>query len=175
VRAASGFLLHPFIAPRRSVAIPPTATDDRELRSVEALLDRAQSRDARALGVERAPENRVFCVCAGFARIATAVFGRTASRPAAASGSPPTSIPGFLEDHWACEYGDGAAWRLLDAQLDEATVRDGGIGFSPTDVPRDQFVDAGTAWRRLRTGEIDSASWGCRFLDSWVRGSRSAT
>jgi hypothetical protein len=35
-----------------------------------------------------------------------------------------------------------------------------GIDFAPTDVPRDAFVDAGTAWRRVRSGEIDPTKIG---------------
>ncbi|MGH7895749.1 MAG: hypothetical protein ACREQL_13840, partial [Candidatus Binatia bacterium] len=74
VRAVSGLLLHPFIAPMRGVSMPAAAADDREIRSVEAILDRVLARDARPLTVGRAPERKAFCVCAGFARVATAVF-----------------------------------------------------------------------------------------------------
>jgi hypothetical protein len=72
--------------------------------------------------------------------------------------------PGFLEDHWVCEYWDGAGWRLLDAQLDETAVRENGIPFSPTDVPRDQFVDAEATWQRLRRGDLDPARVGLSVL-----------
>jgi hypothetical protein len=74
VRVVSGLLLHPFWAPLRHVEIPASAADDRAVRSVEAILDRVQSRDDRALAVSRASEHRFFCVCSGFARLATAVF-----------------------------------------------------------------------------------------------------
>ncbi len=164
VRAVSGILLHPFMAPLRGVAIPPGAGDDREQRSVEAILDRVHARDPRRLDVERAPEDRGFCVCAGFARVATAIF-RTHGLPARCRvGFAAYFNPGFLEDHWVCEYWDGGVWRLLDAQLDEATIRECGIDFSPTDVPRDQFVDASTAWRRVRAAELDPAKLGLSVL-----------
>jgi hypothetical protein len=164
VRTVSGLLLHPFMAPMRGVEIPAAAADDRELRSVEAILDRVRSRDAQALDVERAPEDRCFCVCAGFARVATAVF-RTHAVPARCRvGFAAYFNPGFLEDHWVCEYWDGATWRLLDAQLDEPTRQGCGIGFSPSDVPREQFLDASTAWRRLRAGELDPEKMGLSML-----------
>src|SRR5262249_21291558 len=164
VRAVSGLLLHPFMAPLRGVAMPEGAADDRDLRSVETILDRVRARDDRAFDVERAPEDRGFCVCAGFSRAATAIV-RTHARPARCRvGFAAYFNPGFLEDHWVCEYRDGATWRLLDAQLDEATVRESGIRFAPTDVPRDQFVDAQVAWRRLRRGELDPAKVGLSVL-----------
>src|SRR5262249_24436405 len=110
VRAVSGFLLHPFMAPLRGVSIPEAAADDREQRSVEAILDRVHARDGRALDVERSPSNRGFCVCAGFARVATAIF-RTHGVPARCrAGFAAYFNPGFLEDHWICEYWDGAGW-----------------------------------------------------------------
>src|SRR5262249_36224587 len=68
--------------------------------------------------------------------------------------------PGHLEDHWVCEYHDGAGWRLLDAQLDDEAVRQSSIAFAPWDVPRDQFLDGSTAWRRMRAGELDPARMG---------------
>ena len=160
VRAVSGLLLHPFVAPMRGVEMPPAALDDRNLRSVEAILDRVQARDARPLTAERAPEHRAFCVCAGFARLATAVF-RTHAIPARCRvGFAAYFNPGFLEDHWVCEYRDGDEWRLLDAQLDDAAVRELGVDFAPTDVPRTSFVDASTTWQRVRARELDPAKVG---------------
>ena len=106
--------------------------------------------------MERAPEGRFFCVCAGFARVATAVLRMHAIPARCRVGFAAYFNPGFLEDHWVCEFWDGAAWRLLDTQLDEdGASASSGIDFAPQDVPREQFVDASTAWRRLRAGEID--------------------
>jgi hypothetical protein len=162
--ALARLLLHPFVAPMRGVEMPAAATGDRDIRSVEAMLDRLQARDPRPLVVARAPEHRLFCVCAGFARLATAVL-RLHSIPARCRvGFAAYFNPGFLEDHWVCEYRDGDAWRLLDAQLDEDAVAELGVGFAPSDVPRDQFLDASTAWRRLRAGELDATRMGLSVL-----------
>jgi len=159
-RDLNRLLLHPFVAPMRGVQMPPSAVDDRDTRSVEAMLDRVHERDARPLTAARAPEARFFCVCAGFARVATAVLRMHAIPARCRVGFAAYFNPGFLEDHWVCEFWDGAAWRLLDAQLDDDAVRELGIAFTPQDVPRDQFVDASTAWRRLRAGELDPERMG---------------
>ena len=163
-RAVSGLLLHPFFAAMRGVPIPDAAQPDRGVRSVEAILDAVRARDARPLATPRAAGDRFFCVCAGYARHATAVF-RTHGLPARCRvGFGAYFNPGRLEDHWVCEYRDGDRWRLLDAQLDEQAVRELGIAFSPTDVPRDEFVDASTAWRDARTGARDPATMGLSVL-----------
>ncbi len=60
VRAVSGLLLHPFVAPMRGVEMPAAAADDRDIRSVETILDRVRARGPEPLTVERAPENRCF-------------------------------------------------------------------------------------------------------------------
>jgi Transglutaminase-like superfamily len=162
--AAGRLLLHPFVAPMRGVEIPPAAADDRDIRSVEAMLDRVHQRDARPLAVERAPEQRLFCVCAGFARVATAVLRQHAVPARCRVGFAAYFNPGFLEDHWVCEYWDGEGWCLLDAQLDEAAAQELGITFAPWNVPRDQFIDASTAWRRMRAAELDPAKMGLSVL-----------
>ena len=163
-RDLARLLLHPFVAPQRGVEIPAGAADDRDVRSVEAMLDRVHARDARPLAAERAPDAHVFCVCAGFARVAAAVLRHHAMPARCRAGFAAYFTPGFLEDHWVCEYWDGSAWRLLDTQLDDTAVRELGVGFAPWDVPRDQFLDAATAWRRLRAGELDPSRMGLSAL-----------
>jgi hypothetical protein len=163
-QALSGLLMHPFFAPTRGVEIPAAAQDDRQRRSVEAILDLVVSRDGRGLNSERATQDRGFCVCAGFARMATAVFRAHGLPARCRAGFAAYFTPGFLEDHWVCEYRDGDRWRLLDAQLDDTSVRDLGIAFSSCDVPRDQFIDGSTAWCGARAGELDPARMGLSGL-----------
>jgi hypothetical protein len=72
--------------------------------------------------------------------------------------------PEFWEDHWVCEYRDGGAWRLLDAELTADVCRRLGIAFDPADVPRGRFVAAGPAWQALRRGDHDAARVGVSGL-----------
>jgi hypothetical protein len=163
VEAVSGLLTHPMIAPAQGIFMPAAAADDRIIRSVEAILDRLVTRDSSGLTSPRTTEGRVFCVCAGFARVATAVF-RTHGVPARCRVGFARYFSPSLEDHWVCEYWDGAAWHLLDAQLGPHTARGAAPAFPPHDVPRDQFLDASTAWRRMRAGELDPSTMGLSFL-----------
>jgi hypothetical protein len=164
LRALSGLLLHPFFAAMRGIAIPPEADADRGVRAVETMLDALRARDPRPLTAPRAAEGRFFCVCAGYARLATAVFRAHGVAARCRVGFAAYFNPRKLEDHWVCEYRAGDRWRLLDAQLDERAVRDLGIRFAPTDVPREEFLDASTAWRRARAGELDPATMGLSVL-----------
>jgi hypothetical protein len=66
------------------------------------------------------------------------------------------------EDHWVCEYWDGAAatWRLGDAQLDGILRERLEIRFDPVDVPRSAFLTAGEAWTECRAGRSDPNRFG---------------
>ena len=162
-RDLARLLLHPFVAPQRGVEVPATATTT----ATSARSRRCSIACTRATPARWPPNGRrsdVFCVCAGFARVAAAVLRHHAMPARCRAGFAAYFTPGFLEDHWVCEYWDGSAWRLLDAQLDDTAVRELGVGFAPWDVPRDQFLDAATAWRRLRAGELDPSRMGLSAL-----------
>jgi hypothetical protein len=164
VRAVSGLLQHPMMAPVRGIEVPEAAREDQGLRAVDAILVRVLARDDRSLTIAREPARAVFCVCAGFARLATAVFRAHAVPARCRVGFATYFSPGHLVDHWVCEHWDGTAWHLLDAELDEATVRESGVDFAATDVPRDRFLDASSAWCRMRAGELDASSMGLSML-----------
>ena len=75
----------------------------------------------------------------------------------------------FLTQQYGFEAG---RWVLADAQLDDTQRRLFGIDFDSLDVPRDQFVVAGQAWTRYRSGEADPASFGLSAVkeggDWWI-------
>lgn len=79
-----------------------------------------------------------------------------------------------MEDHWVAEYwnSDAHRWVLADAQIDARHREMFGIDFDLADVPRDQFVVAGAAWRQCRTGEDDPNRYGLtaanEFGDWWI-------
>jgi hypothetical protein len=66
------------------------------------------------------------------------------------------------EDHWVCEFWDGAAqaWRLSDPQLDEVLRPRLRIEFDPANVPRTSFLTAGEAWMESRAGRSDPRRFG---------------
>ena len=70
----------------------------------------------------------------------------------------------FGQEHWACEYHDGGAWRLLDAELTSTVRQHYAIAFASSDVPPDRFLTAARAWQKLRRGEGDWARFGVSVL-----------
>ena len=64
------------------------------------------------------------------------------------------------------------SWRLVDAQLDARQREALRIPFDPLDVPRTQFLVAGDAWQRCRSGREDPERFGILDLRGlwFVRG-----
>jgi hypothetical protein len=71
-------------------------------------------------------------------------------------------LPNHYEDHWVCEYWNEAEkrWLLVDAQLDELQRSVLEISFNTLDVPRDQFIAGGAAWRMCRNGDANPDQFG---------------
>jgi hypothetical protein len=66
-------------------------------------------------------------------------------------------VAGYGLDHEVAEVWDAdeGRWRLVDANLDDEHVSPDGVRIDPFDVPRDQFLVAGAAWRQCRAGTAD--------------------
>jgi hypothetical protein len=144
------------------------------VRPAGDLLAEIVARDPRPLEVARAPAGRLPGNCRHFTVLMTAMLR--------AHGTPARARCGFggyfgtpmFEDHWVCEYWDAGRqrWLLVDAQVDDVQRGWFPIDFDLTDVPRDQFLIGGEAWRRIRSGEADPESFGLSLLkeagDWWV-------
>ena len=154
VRHVSNLVTHCLTARLRGLAVPERALRDVEVRTAAGMLERVVARDAGAVTRPRGDAERFWGVCAHFALLATAVLRLHGVPARSRVGFARYFVPGSFEDHWVTEYWQDGEWNLLDAQLDDATLAALGIRFRPWDVPRDQFVDASTAWRRMRAGDI---------------------
>jgi transglutaminase superfamily protein len=164
VRVVSALLVHPDMAPIWQIEMPPSAACDRMVRSVRDMLTRIAARGPAALAAPRPPADRFFGVCSHHALLATSIL-RAHGVPARVHvGFAGYFTPGHFEDHFVCEYWSDRAWRLLDAELGEQTATTFHVDFPPTDVPRERFLDAHTAWRRIRRGDLDPSTVGLSFL-----------
>lgn len=167
--AVQGLLLHEAWAPAYGVTLSNERRAEKELHGAIAMLNRAMSMDPRPLCEPRRPEHRVVGVCRHFATLFVA-FLRHKDIPARAR----CGFAGYFEtgkygDHWVGEYWDHRLqrWVLVDEQLDELQRNVVKPAFSTLDVPRDQFIVAGDAWRMCRQGEADPMTFGVGSEDLW--------
>ncbi len=164
VDAVSGLVLHQLFVRSLGITPDPDSVDDVDARTMEKILARILARDPAPLDVARPPERRFIGICRDYALLACAVLRHHGTPARARVGFATYFAPGFHDDHWVCEYASDGRWRLLDPELSPRVRAHFGITFSPADVPRDQFVTAGEAWRRLRRGAIDPATIGVKSV-----------
>lgn len=137
--------------------------DDAETRYLDAILGIITRRNAASLTRGRRPADRFVGVCRDLALLLCS-FLRHAGIPARLrSGFADYFDAGVLHvDHMVTEYWDDRyGWRLADPQLADPRVTTAfAVDFDPMDVPRDRFLVAGAALRRIRTGDAGPASFG---------------
>jgi hypothetical protein len=175
--ALQGLLIHVHLTWAYEVEHRPDHDDTANLRAVRDLLDRLTA-DGRPLTVSREPGERIAGTCRDFTLLAVAAL-RAHGVPARARCGFGAYFPvSTMEDHWVAEYWNAAEarWVLADAQIDARQRELFAIGpdFDCADVPRDQFVVAGEAWRRCRAGQDDPNRYGLNSIDEfgdwWIAG-----
>jgi len=169
-----GLIVHPFLVHLYGLIPSDLHQDDLEIRYASAMIDRILAVDSRPLREPRPPGRRFVGNCRHFTVLLCA-FLRAHGVPARARcGFGAYFAPGRFEDHWVCEVWDAAreSWFLVDAQIDAVQRRAMEIAFDPLDVPRTQFLVAGEAWQRCRSGRAHPQQFGILDLRGlwFVRG-----
>jgi hypothetical protein len=160
-KVVQGVLIHEHIAPAYGVALSADQHAEAHMRAVEKILDRI-AQDGRPLPQARPPGERVVGVCRHFSLLHVAMLRRHGVAARARCGFGAYFQKGKFLDHWVTEYWNEAEkrWVLVDAQLDQRQRELFGVTFDPLDVPRDQFLVAGDAWRLCRAGNADPQDFG---------------
>lgn len=172
--ALHGLVIHEHMASNYGVTLSDADRASVHVRPAAELLAGIMARDPRPLDVPRPPEDRLPGNCRHFTVLMTAMLRAHGIPARARCGFGAYFGTGMNEDHWVCEYLDTAAqrWILIDAQIDERQREWFPIEFDVRDVPRDQFLVAGDAWRRVRVGTADPAKFGMSHLheagDWWI-------
>jgi hypothetical protein len=161
-RVVQGVLIHEHIAPAYGVTLSAEQHAQAHVRSVEKMLDCIAHQDSRPLPQPRTPGERVVGVCRHFTLLHVAMLRRQGIAARARCGFGAYFEKGKFVDHWVTEYWDetGQRWVLVDSQLDQRQRELFAISFDPLDVPREQFLVAGDAWRLCRSGKADPAAFG---------------
>jgi len=163
---AHGLLIHEHIAGAYGVTLTDQRRASVHVRPVAGLLGRMMAEDSRPLTVAREPAGRLPGNCRHFTVLAVAMLRAQGTPARARCGFGGYFGSGAFEDHWVCEYWDGAAqrWKLADAQIDDVQLELFDVGFDLMDVPREAFLVAGDAWRLCRGGGADPARFGLSLM-----------
>ncbi|WP_062212691.1 transglutaminase-like domain-containing protein [Streptomyces sp. NBRC 109706] len=158
---ARGLVIHRLEGEHLDYAIPTDRLhDDAETRYVDDILRIIVERDDAPLDRERPYSDRFVGICRDFALLFCSFLRHVGIPARLRSGfADYFADDGFHADHVVTEYWDETrGWLLADPNV--ATTPPDGI--DPLDVDRDRFLVAGTAWRAIREGRADPATFGLR-------------
>ena len=162
VRVVQGSLVHVFWAERYGLTLSEEQKQTLQVRPVGAKLQHMRQVDNSPLAAPRPLEGRQVGNCRDFSVLLAALL-RHQGRPARARcGFGAYFLPNHFEDHWVCQVWDATTqrWKLVDSQLDALQRQALGIAFDPLDVPYNQFILAGAAWRMVQDGQANAHDFG---------------
>lgn len=164
-----GQLMHLHIASTYGVHLDADRQAQAHVRSVEDMLDGIIAHDTRPLTAARAPDQRQVGVCRHFSLLHVAMLRAQGIPARARCGFGAYFSKGKYYDHWVTEYWNEGQqrWVLVDAQIDAHQLKLFNVDFDPLDVPRDQFLVAGDAWKLCRDGKADAKDFCILDLKGW--------
>jgi hypothetical protein len=171
---AQGLLIHEFIAGQYGVTLSDHERVSVHTRPVADILDQVLARDGRPLDEAREPAARLPANCRHFTVLLVTMLRAHGIPARARCGFGAYFFAGRYEDHWVGEYWDASQqrWILVDAQIDALQRKLFQIDFDVSDVPRDEFIIAGDAWARFRSGAADPDRFGLSMInesgDWWI-------
>ncbi len=164
-RVVQGLLMHEEWATAYGLEISDDRRQDVRLRPAVAMVDAILSRDSSDLAAPRPPELRMVGNCRHFATLSTALMRRAGISARARCGFAAYFEAGRMVDHWVTEYWADERWVRIDSQLDGLQKELTHLSFDPSDIPPGNFLPAGEAWGRCRTGDDDPRRFG--IFDMW--------
>lgn len=158
---AQGLILLPNLA--TDMALSADRLDERNIRHSTAIVRRIQALGGDDLAADRPLEDRVVGTCRHFAVLACALLRHHGHTARARCGFASYFVPDRYVDHWITELLDEGRWRRVDSEI---------LGFDYVDHPDDladgEFLTGGEAWRLVRHGDADPASFGVDgHPDNW--------
>jgi len=162
VRVVQGLMVHVFWGERYGLNLSEDRKAEVQLRSMERRLSCTLELDSAPLTSPRLNEKKTVGNCRDFSLTLASMLQSKGipARPRCGFGA--YFMPNHYEDHWVCEYWNEAEqrWVLVDAQLDELQRGVLKTSFDTLDVPRDQFIVGGAAWKMCRSGQADPDQFG---------------
>jgi len=153
-----GVMLHIHWADRYGIAVTKERQHEEGLRKVNRQLALITERTSSTFSLPRS--QRIFGTCRDFSTMLCSIL-RHQNIPSRPRCGFATYFGPKKCDHWVCEYWDPILnkWRLVDAQLDDLQIKNLGVDFDTTDIPKGKFLVAGEAWQQCQNG-ADSNDFG---------------
>lgn len=162
VQVVQGLMVHVFWAESYGLNLSEERKGEVQLRSMQRRLARTLELDPGSLTTPRPNQKKIVGNCRDFSLTLASMLQSKGipARPRCGFGA--YFMPDHYEDHWVCEYWNEAEqrWVLVDAQLDDLQRRVLKPSFNALDVPRDQFLVGGAAWKMCRSRQADPDQFG---------------
>jgi hypothetical protein len=162
VKVVQGLVVHVFWAEHYGLQLSEDRKAEVQLRTMERRLARTLELDPAPLTTARPNDKKIVANCRDFSVTLASMLQAKGvpARPRCGFGA--YFMPNHYEDHWVCEYWNETEqrWILVDAQMDELQQGVLKLPFNPLDVPRDQFIVGGAAWKMCRSGQADPDQFG---------------
>jgi hypothetical protein len=161
-QVVQGILIHDAWLERYGTHYRDEQTCPGSIAYMEDILEKAYELDSGSLAIPRPPEKRVIGCCREFATLFCAILRQKGIPARSRCGFGAYFAPGYYEDHWICEYWDYEAdhWVKVDPQMDPFQQSYLQLEFSPLDIPDEQFLVSGKAWKLCRSGALDAQRCG---------------
>jgi hypothetical protein len=162
VQVVQGLMVHIFWGEQYGLNLSEERQAEVQLRTMERRLRRMLELDPGPITTPRPNEKKVVGNCRDFSLTLASMLQSKGIAARARCGFARYFLTNHYEDHWVCEYWNepGRRWVLVDAQLDALQQNVLGISFNTLDVPRDQFIVGGAAWKMCRSGQADPDQFG---------------
>ena len=160
-----GVLVHRDWAPAYGIEGDAIRIAEQNLRSAGEVLERLFAISSEPLTVQRAPIDRVLCICRHFTLLHTALLRATGVSARVRCGFSNYFDRSKWYDHWITERWDGTRWVRDDPQVDDLQAKVVNLDFDPYDQPPGKFLTGAEAWVAARAGEVDPNLFG--IFDMW--------
>lgn len=155
-------LIHVFWAERMGVNLTEDQQSTLQIRSVSEKLAHIAETSDQPLSIPRSLDQRQVGNCRDFTVLLVSMLRHKGIPARARCGFGTYFDPDQYVDHWVCEYWNALKrrWAMVDSQLDSFQTGALNIRFDPLDVPPDEFLTAGKAWKMCRSGKADPDKFG---------------
>jgi len=155
-------LIHVFWAERMGVNLTEARKATLQIRPVSEKLANIAQTNHRPLSTPRTVDQRQVGNCRDFTLLLVSILRHKGIPARARCGFGTYFDPDQNVDHWVGEYWNPSKkrWMMVDSQLDFFQTKALNIKFDPLDVPADEFLTAGKAWKMCRSGEADPDKFG---------------